>query len=301
MLRPFRNLVIAWIPALTAAFVLGPIAGLLAAQLTDAAGGPHATLLVTQSPLLGAACALGVAVIAAIAGLLGVRIGTPNVGLFSAGIVLCWASARSGRVDEIIAVSRQSPFHRFVIEGLLTALVALLLIEVVRRFRRHTPAEPPLLLSARALGAGLIGAAFTAWLFAVDAAKGQTLAAAVASGIVGAAVARMMLVSIPPRLIAVLPVVLGILSPLVAHLITTDVVAASIDGSLFRLALITPLDWLAGGLIGIPLGLAWTDSIADIGSDAAPEPESEAESEASGGSEPAGEASEPLPTVQQHA
>ncbi|MEM9663274.1 MAG: hypothetical protein AAF937_13315 [Planctomycetota bacterium] len=270
MLRPLRKLVIAWVPALTAAFVLGPAAGLLAAQLTDAAGGPHATLLVTQTPVLGAACAIGVALIAATAGLLGVRIGTPNVGLFSAGIVLCWASARSGRVDEIIAVSRTSPFNRFVLEGLLVALVALLLIETIRRFRRHTLPEPPLLLSARALGVGVLGAAFTAWLVAADAAKGQTIAAAIAAGIMGAALSRMMLVSIPPRIIAVIPVVLGILSPLAAVATTGDVVQEAFEGSLFRLAVITPLDWLAGGLIGIPLGLAWTDSIADTD----PEPRS---------------------------
>ncbi|MEL6797739.1 MAG: hypothetical protein AAFO89_13065, partial [Planctomycetota bacterium] len=65
MLRPLRKLVIAWIPALTASFILGPIAGWLASQLTDAAGGPHATLLVTQTPVLGAGCAIGVALIAA--------------------------------------------------------------------------------------------------------------------------------------------------------------------------------------------------------------------------------------------
>lgn len=295
MLRPIRNLIIAWIPALAAAFVLGPIAGHLASQLTDQAGGPHATLLVTQTPLLGAACAIGVALIAALAGLLGVRIRTPNVGLLSAGIVLCWASARSGRVDEIIAVTRDSPFDRFILEGLLVALVALLLIETIRRFRRHTPPEPPLLLSVRALGAGLIGAGFTAWLFAADAAKGQTIAAAIASGVIGAAVARMVLVSIPPRLIAVLPVALGIFSPLIAHLTTPDAVRASFEGTLFRLALITPLDWLAGGLIGIPLGLAWTDSIAEPEHEAQEAPLGRENADSTGTSE----VPQRLPTVKQ--
>lgn len=288
MLKSLQRLVIAWIPALTAGFVLGPIAGLLAAQLTDAAGGPHATLLVTQTPVLGAFCAIGVGIIAALAGWMGVRIGSPNVGLFSAGIVLSWAAARSGRVDEIVAVTRTSPFPRFVLEGLLTALVALLLVEVIRRFRRHTPAEPPLFYSARALGAGLVASAFTAWLFAVDASKGQTLAAAGAAGVMGAAVTRMMLVSIPPRLIAVLPVVMGIVSPLAVQLASADVVAASFEGSIFRLGLITPLDWLAGSLIGIPLGLAWTDSIAD------PEPAGESDDEPG-----MRDADEALPTVEQ--
>lgn len=286
MLKSLQRLFIAWIPALTAAFVLGPLAGLLAAQLTDPAGGPHATLLVTQTPLLGVACAVGVAIIASLAGWLGVRIRSPHVGLFSAGIVLCWASARSARVDDIIAVTRVSPFPRLVLEGLLTGLVALLLIETIRRFRRHTPAEPAVFHSARALGAGLIASAFTAWLFAVDASKGQTLAAAGAAGVMGAAVTRMMLVSIPPRLIAVLPVLLGIASPLAAHLTSKDVVASAFEGSLFRLGLITPLDWLAGSLIGIPLGLAWTDSIAVT--DQGPETDSDAEILAS---------DEPLPTV----
>ncbi len=287
MLRPLRKLLVAWIPALTAALVLGPVAGILAAQLTDPAGGPHATLLVTQTPLLGAACAIGVGLLASLAGLLGVRIGTPNVGLLCAGIVLTWASVRSGRVDEIIAVSRDSPFYRFVLEGLLTALVALLLIEVIRRFRRQTPPEPSLLLSARALGAGLVAAAFTAWLFAVDAAKGQTIAAAAASGVLGAAIARMVLVSIPPRIIVVIPGVLAIVSPLLAELTTEDAVRASFEGTLFRLAWITPLDWLAGGLLGIPLGLAWTDSIADSH-----------QPEASDGAQPSGDPA-PAPTVAQ--
>ncbi|MEO1584267.1 MAG: hypothetical protein AAFR96_06815 [Planctomycetota bacterium] len=262
-LQPLRRLAIAWIPALASAVVLGPLAGALIARLTSTDGGPHATLLVNQTPIIGFACALGIGLLAAAGGWLGVRIRSPNVGLFSAGIVLAWAAARSGRVDEMVISSHASPFPRLMLEGLVIALVALLLVEVIRRCRRVAPPEPALADTARATAIGLVAATGAAWVIAADTHKGQTIAAAAAAGALGAAVARMMLVSIPPRTLVVIPAALAIAAPALAQVMSSDALESGFAGTITRLGRIAPLDWLAGGLIGIPLGLVWTDSIAE--------------------------------------
>ncbi len=263
MLKQLVRLLLAWTPVLTAALVLGPLAGLLTSLLRDASGGTHATLLVNATPVLGIAVAIGVCVLAAAGGWFGVMVRGPNVGVLSAGIVLAWAAARSARLDEMVLATHRSPLPSLVLEGLLVALLAAAVIEVIRRTRRDQSVEPSPFAIARALGAGAVAAGLTAWVVAVTPMKGQTLAAAVAAGIMGAAVARMFLLAVPPRLVVLIPACLAVASPLISMVLADDPVAEVIGGTVFRLGYILPLDWLAGAMVGIPLGLAWTESVVD--------------------------------------
>lgn len=263
MPRPIRTLL-----ALAFAFlVLGPIAGLLVGSLRGSDGGSQATLFVGQSPLQGALAGLGVFVLAAIGGVIGGRAAGFNIALASAGLVLSWAAWLSGRIDEIVEISRVSPMQPLIAEG---AFVALMLIALVATFRRMVPAEPepetevgPSAIVV-ALIAGLGIAAAAAWLIAIEPLKGQTIGAAAVAGLVGAATARLVFLRLPGWTVIALPAALAILGPLATQAIAGDDFVRDVFGqSLFHLGWIMPLDWAAGALIGIPIGLAWTDSVIE--------------------------------------
>ena len=63
----------------------------------------------------------------------------------------------------------------------------------------------------------------------------------------------------------VIPIaVLAIVGPLSGEaLASSGVVATTYKGNLFPLANISALDWIAGGLLGIPLGVAWAGSMIE--------------------------------------
>jgi hypothetical protein len=59
--------------------------------------------------------------------------------------------------------------------------------------------------------------------------------------------------------------VLAAIGPLTGLFITgkAQVATAAMEGRVFPLAVPMPLDWLAGALWGIPLGLSWADSMVE--------------------------------------
>ena len=112
---------------------------------------------------------------------------------------------------------------------------------------------------------GLAAGALAAWLVAVTPLKGQDVMAAVAAGAAAAAAARLADIRVPLAPVAVPLAVLAVLGP-VAGLVLSgsgDVVAASYQGALAPIAQITPLDWIAGALLGIPLGAGWAGSMIE--------------------------------------
>lgn len=256
-----RALTGSWLVVIASLFLIGPAAGMLTARLHGPDGGTDATLLINLEPASGLLAAAGVCLLACFACWLAMRTGSGNLGVLSAGIVVSWAAARTGRVDAIVALGRVSPMPTLIIEGMLVAILALAVALAIRRFWPERISEPTLGTAARALCGGLVGAGLTAWFIAVEPSKGQTIAAAAAAGIMGTSVARMILLSVPARMLLIIPAVLAVLGPLATELIAADVVADTFSGSLVRFGWILPLDWLGGALMGIPVGLAWTDSV----------------------------------------
>lgn len=260
MPRFFRGLM-----ALALAFAaFGPVAGLFVGSLRGVDGGTHASLLIGQSPVAGLVAGVLAFALAALSGAIGSKAAGLNVGLGCAGLTLSWAAWLSGRLDEIVLVSRVSPMPGLILEGLVVTLLLMGVVVVVRRAaERHTDPETEGGTSAIAvsLGVGLAMSAVAAWLLAVEPLKGQTIGAAFVAGLVGAATARLVFLRLPGWAAASLPAILAILGPLATHAIAGDVVADVFDRSLFRLGWLMPLDWAAGALVGIPLGLAWTDNV----------------------------------------
>ncbi len=92
--------------------------------------------------------------------------------------------------------------------------------------------------------------------------KGQTIAAAIAAGAVGATVARVVAPEAARWVIATAPILLGVAGPIAAVVVHKDqVLDHAFSNRLLALAYPAPLDWLAGALLGAPMGLSWAASI----------------------------------------
>lgn len=260
MPRFFRGLI-----ALILAFAaFGPVAGLFVGALRGPDGGTQATLLIGQSPIAGLTAGVAAFALAAIAGAMGSRAAGLNIGLACAGLTLSWAAWLSGRLDEIVLVSRVSPMPGLILEGLFVTVLLVGVLYTVRRYADNS-ADPETEHSHSAtlisLAVGLAMSAVAAWLIAVEPLKGQTIGAAFVAGLIGAATARLVFLRLPGWTAAAIPAALAILGPLATHALAGDVVADVFDRSLFRLGWLLPLDWAAGALVGIPFGLAWTDNV----------------------------------------
>jgi len=251
--------------ALAVAFaVVGPVAGLFVGSLRGTDGGTQATLLVGQSPVVGLVAGVFAFGFAAVAGAVGSRAAGLNIGLGCAGLVLSWAAWLSGRLDEIVAVSRHSPLPALILEGLCVAIMLGGVVWVVRRFSSDDP-DPKTEVGASAIAvaltAGLAISATAAWVVAIEPLKGQTIGAAFVAGLVGAATARLVFLRLPGWTAVCIPAALVVLGPLATQAMAGDVVDAVFEGTLFRLGWLMPMDWAAGALLGIPIGLAWTDGV----------------------------------------
>lgn len=124
-------------------------------------------------------------------------------------------------------------------------------------------AEPVSMLNvAVGVAVAMVGAVLASWLVAQNMLKGQTIGAAAVGGLLAGAG----LVLWDYRLSAAVAmaglVVVAVLSPL-AGVLGHDVLSAGrtfeshvFTGGLLAPARVLPIDWLAGGLLGLPLGLS---------------------------------------------
>lgn len=281
------NVLTRWAIPLSALFLLGPIGTILIVRLAAPDGGHQVSLLLSTSPIqgvLGGVLALGVALLA---GVLGARFIEQRSGLMAAGLVLAWSAWNMGRVDRILARTRTpSTLYTLAAEaalfGLLAVVVAIIILKVPTRMPRFIAAgdttrtlgdkthhEPVALFDKTApiaLIAAIAGAAVGAWFVAAEPTKGQTFAAAAIAGLLAAAAGRLASQRVSPAWFFLGLTVVAIAGPIIAtfmHAGTLGPTRAALDGRLFPLARLMPLDWMAGGFVGVPLGLWWAGSLIE--------------------------------------
>lgn len=245
----------------------GSLSGWLWVRIVHAGdGGPAASALVSASPALGLGALLAVFLIAAVFAALGSRLCTPRVGLACAGFSLVGAAWMSGSMMDLMRwAPAPDSLWRLAAEGAIAAILAVIvaaLVNSVGGSDRRDGADPP----ASAQGAlGLcialaVGAA-AAWVIARETTKGQTIAAGVFAGFIGATVARVT----APRssLLAVAAGVglLAVIGPILGGVLSgADALRAIYEGRFIPLARPMPLDWIGGMFVGLPLGLTWASS-----------------------------------------
>lgn len=158
--------------------------------------------------------------------------------------------------------------YRLAAEGALVGLFTISLAVVVGRVGRAAERDgsEPLSSSASGVGAivGLVGGVVGVWLIAQDTTKGQTLAAAVMGGMFAACAGRLAAVRSPAIVYMIVACVLGVVGPFTGAILHGgDALRAIYESRFVHLALPTPLDWAAGALLGVPLGLNIAGSLME--------------------------------------
>ncbi len=284
--------IIRWSVYIASLFVFGPIAGLLMAGLRAPDGAGAGTPLVCTTPAMGLLAGLGVLGIALIPGLISARFVGVRAGMVAAGMTLAWATWRTGTSDELIRSAGSAEIlGSLAVEGAIFGVLGIGLALLLAGFGRHEHADhsqdsptmtaggsighkvtehikslfggkgtPTAILVAVVVGGGV------AWVIAQTPLKGQAVGAACFGALFAAAAGRLAAYQAPLATLAVPVALLAVLGPLSGMVLGAglgNMLAAGRAGTLFPLANILPLDWVAGGLIGIPFGASWAGSMLD--------------------------------------
>jgi hypothetical protein len=264
--------IVRWMFYLAALLFFGPVAAMLVASLRAVNGGPDATPLVSTTPALGILLAFAALAVALLLGIIASRLAGAFAGMSTAGLVVAWIAWRTGTVDGIVRASHSGrPLFLLAVEGAIFGIAGIAMAVLIVRMgditeRRGGLDQKQLIPDAKAwtaLGLAVLAGAVGAGILAVTALKGQAIAGAVFGGMLVGVVGRLQRVrSVPAYMIPIaILAVLGPLSGLAVAGGPGNVIAALYRGTLFPIAHPLPLDWIAGGLLGIPIGIGWAGSM----------------------------------------
>jgi FtsH-binding integral membrane protein len=275
-----------WTAGLLAFFLLGPIAAWLTGSLRGPTGGLDATLFLSRSFPAGVTAAAGVAILVILGGLSAARLVGLKSGMLVAGLIAAWAAWRLGTLDDIIRVHRApGMLYTLAIEGLLISLVGVLTAILIEASapppiaENATPArgpQPILMTRVIALAretltskaslagavAGAVTAGFLVYVIAFEPTKGQGIFAAFVGAIGAGVAAHLTAQSVGGRATLATPILsialLALVGPIIANFTTgSRILTLMYEGRFHALAVPLSLDWLAGALMGTPIGLGW--------------------------------------------
>lgn len=273
-----------------AVLAIGPIAGAIAGDVRLPGGANGATALTSESPARGALLLLIALAITGATGTLAARLYGARQGLLCAGLVGAWVAWRQGTVEGVLINARSGkPLTMLAIEGLLVGAVTVAMVWLVMgAAAARDGAEGRSSTSRRASVAregggtterfaaigfsaalGAAGATLGAYLFGVEALKGQMVFAAFIGSVCAGAAAQFVRADAEHerRGGIGLGAFVGIacvaaLAPVWAMWSQGSMVAeAAFAGNLARVANVGPVDWLAGALLGVPVGAAWASAM----------------------------------------
>ncbi len=271
-----RSLIVNWIVAGIALLGIGPIAGAAAAVMRSPEGSADTTALLSSAPVTGIVmAAIGLA-LAGIWGLIVKPLAGARMALACSGMVLLWSARKFGRPDVMIREAAESgTMFKLALEGAVVGLGVVVIAMLITRKpdltsksghpaggRSHTKPD----IKAIALGTVVMIAVggLVAMIVARTGQYGQTVAAAIAAGVAGAAAARTVSHVAPTWAFFAGGAILAGVGPIIANqLAGAGLREALYVGELFPLAHLSPFDWAAGLLIGVPMGDAWADSMVE--------------------------------------
>jgi len=262
-----RHWILRWTLITLALLLIGPVAGHAAAAIPSLDGGTEATALVSRSPVAGLGLTLAALALASAWGLLGARFFGARTGLFLAGLVLAWSAGRGATVVGLVRVTGESSvFIRLAIEGglllLISAAMSWAICLVGKAEQRDESAPLAHIDTLYGLIAALLTGALAAWALAREPLHGQALAAGVAAGVAAATIGRLIGQRAHPVIFVPAVMLLGVIGPIAAmQLGGANLVERVFANRAPALGLLTPMDWLAGAFLGVPMGLAWASSL----------------------------------------
>jgi hypothetical protein len=267
---------------------VGPLSAALLAGLRDTDGGDGVTILTGGRIGAGLAGLAVLALGATLAGVVGAKIFSAGMGFAGAGLVFAWGAWNLGTLEEVLRRTRQGKESMaLAVEGLLAVLVAgavmaLTWIIAERAQGRDNKSSGGIgLIGVREKGStGVAMTAVAAWalaacaggviaaIFAISAVKGQAVFAAfvgaIVAGVVAQTIGAAQHVKVSPLVPALAMAVPAVAGPLIAALVAQQGwVPAMFAGSDFPLGRIVGLDWAAGLLLGVPVGMGWAGAMID--------------------------------------
>ncbi len=281
---PMKHAITKWTMYMGALLVAGPGVAMLTGALRDVSGGHATTLLANTSLVAGFLAGIAAILAGTLIGGGGSRVLGVGSGTMLAGIVICWSAWRLGTLELLARVPGQPvPLLKLAIENLAVSLCAIAVAVVCTRFGKgvwsasegntlaskppndELPNTPTLLV---ALVAGAIACGAAAYFVATNGLKGQTVAAATVGGIAAAVFSQLAVAGKRSLLTPVIPVasvaIVATIGPIAAMVLHGDKLDSLIYvGKVFPLARPISLEWAAGALMGVPLGLSWTASSVD--------------------------------------
>lgn len=188
-----------------------------------------------------------------------------SMSLLILGLGLGWTALQLQPIQDVL---REGSLGMLAAEGvawgilmlLVAATVCLLGGPLVQEMPGDTDASPHWATSPDALKLAACGACAlpVVWLFAQSPMKGQVLLAAVLGSIAAGFAGRLVAPSVQPVLLFPSVCVFGALGQWVAGTMLPEEVAPVIAaGQLPHLLLPLPIDYAAGALVGVPIGLSW--------------------------------------------
>lgn len=279
--------ILRWAVPLTGLLFVGPLAGLCTLGLRASDGSHAVTPILADSPIMGLIRGIASLLIAGAFGAVATRINGLKSGLFTTGLVLAWATWGTGNMDDIIRRTQStSTLWKLGGEGVLFGVLAVGLAIVLtrlhqQRLRAAAPATPSMPGSATVaqragvrkamlstLGVALPAMGVIVWIVATEPLKGQAFAAATAASMLGVIAGswanRGGSSGVPIFTFFAAAALFAAASPVAAtfyHGTEPILVRSSLAGTLFPLARLVPLDWIAGAFVGVPMGLSmagWT-------------------------------------------
>lgn len=270
-----KQIVLRWILIGGAALALGPILAAITGVVEDSQGGGATTLFVSQSPAMGALAGVVAIAIAGAYGWIVARLTTQGMGLFCAGVAIGWPAFAGATGEQLIRDAQSAqPLWVLSVEALVVGVVGVAIsmrILAVKKSNDKDELIGP--QAALALAVSFLVAAIIGWVIAREGTPGQNLAAAGIAAMIATAVGKSVApgASLVACIVGVLSV--GAVGPAAGALLQgSDIVGVSYANGLFPLARLTPLDWLFGTWVGVPIGASWAASMIEKKSDASPSP-----------------------------
>lgn len=261
-----RTTIARWGVLAISALIAAPLLAALFNRLSLAGdGGPASTILVSVYPAKAAFAVLLAYGVALLLGCLGATLSGPRAGLAAAAFTIMGPAWASGTMIDLLRwADAPRSLYLLAAEGLVLGLLTFALAAVISRLGKASERDSsdPLLSPASGLGilAAVIACAAGVWLITQDTTKGQTIGGAVMGGLFAACAGRIASPRASALAFILVVVALGALAPIAGAVMHGgESLRAIYETKFVHMALPLPLDWAAGALLGVPLGLNLLD------------------------------------------